>query len=79
MYIKFKEMGCESGSRMLGKDHSFGVAYRMAWSRHRPWRHTDVMELLKPLRLQRSKAWVDMENGKEDERHLDQKTMQNSE
>lgn len=69
-------MRCKSGSRMLGKDHSFGVAYRMAWSRHRPQRCTDVMELLKPLRLQPSKAGVDMENGKEDERHLEQKTMQ---
>lgn len=33
-------------------------------------------ELLKPLGLRPSEAWVDVENGKEDERHLNSKTLE---
>lgn len=57
---------------MLGKDHS--VACRTEWSQN--WvGMLGHWELLKPLGLWPSEAWMDMENGKEDERHLNKKTL----
>ena len=68
-------MRCEQSRNGLRKGLQVGIEP----SRHWLWGYTDGRQLLKALSLWCSEVWMDMENGKEHERHLNKKTVQNCE